>query len=277
MFLKIGQPYTATLLVKDINGNRVLNDTPVIVLQDTQRNLYFNGMMWQTIRTELVMPHIDNGVYSRQFMFSESGVYKATISSTIYSIIKTETIEIYDTNLMRYSWMINNSFLIKYVGQTANETVQVKISRDVDAMYWNGTDWIDTETLLSMSLLSDTLYSYSFVPTIESEYSITVTSGDNEIFYIVTASTSSDNIAPVYIDSKTFRAPDGTTSTLLDENGLALYDVQISVFNMSTKEIVGKAMSNSTGDWNILIKPGTYYFMFEKDGYMSISMERTVM
>jgi hypothetical protein len=173
--------------------------------------------------------------------------------------------------------MINNSFLIKYVGQTANETVQVKISRDVDAMYWNGTDWIDTETLLSMSLLSDTLYSYSFVPTIESEYSITVTSGDNEIFYIVTASTSSDNIAPVYIDSKTFRAPDGTTSTLLDENGLALYDVQISVFNMSTKEIVGKAMSNSTGDWNILIKPGTYYFMFEKDGYMSISMERTVM
>jgi hypothetical protein len=276
MFVKIGLPYTATLLVMDINNNRVLNDTPVVIIKNTQNNTYFNGMTWQPTMAQIVMPHIANGVYSRQVIFDESGVYKVTTKSDAYSIEKNEMVEVYDTNLMRYSWLLGSYFTIKYECASGTETVQVRISRDLDAMYWDGTSWTTSVTLLTMPLLESNVYTYTFLPDTESDYSITITSGDNELFYILNVTTNGDDVSPVFVDHETFRSTDGTDSTTKDEAGNPMANVSVSVFDSVTKEIVGKTMSNTAGEWNMMIKPGQYYFIFEKEGYMSVSFERTV-
>jgi len=276
MFIKVNQPYTATLLVMDINNNRVLNDTPVIIIKNTQSNMYFNGIAWQSSVAQLVMPHIANGVYSKQVTFDESGVYRVTAKSDAYSIEKVETVEVYDANLMRYSWLVGSTFLVKYEGDTSTEIVQVRIQRNVDAMFWNGLSWVLTDTTLSMPLLSGNVYSYSFSPDTESEYAITITSGEKELFYIIDATTTADDVAPVFIDNTTLRSLDGSDSTTVNDKGEKMPSVSVSVFNTSTKEVVAKTISNSSGEWNMMIKPGEYYFMFEKDGYISVGFERMV-
>jgi hypothetical protein len=263
--------------VTDINNNRILNDTPVVIIQNTQNNMYFNGITWQSSIAQLVMPHIADGVYSKSITFEESGVYRATIRSDTYSIEKIETIDVYDSNLIRYSWLLNSNFTVKYVGITDNDIVNVRIKRDIDAMNWSGTEWISTETLLSMSLLSDNVYTYTFLPDVESQYSITITSGENELFYIISVTATGSDIAPAFIDHATFYSVDGTDSTTVDENNNKMPNVIITAFNPTTKAVVAKTLSNSLGEWNMMLTPGEYYFMFEKEGYMSVGFERTVL
>lgn len=276
MFVKVNQIYTATLLVMDINNNRVLTDTPVAIVKNIQNNMYFNGIAWQTSMAQLVMPHVANGVYSKQVSFAESGVYRVTTRSDMYSVEKVDTIEVYDGNLMRYSWLVGSSFMAKYEGLSNSEVVQVRIMRNTDAMFWNGTAWTLTDTMLPMPLLSGNIYAYSFIPGTEGEYAITITSGDKELFYIIEAASTGDNVAPIFIDRATFRSLDGTDSTTVDQAGNKLSNVTVSVFDSATKEVVAKTISNSSGEWNMMIKPGEYYFMFEKDGYMSVGFERMV-
>jgi hypothetical protein len=143
-------------------------------------------------------------------------------------------------------------------------------------MFWNGLSWVLTDTTLSMPLLSGNVYSYSFSPDTESEYAITITSGEKELFYIIDATTTADDVAPVFIDNTTLRSLDGSDSTTVNDKGEKMPSVSVSVFNTSTKEVVAKTISNSSGEWNMMIKPGEYYFMFEKDGYISVGFERMV-
>ena len=80
----------------------------------------------------------------------------------------------------------------------------------------------------------------------------------------------------VKITNKVFKNQDGTDTTILDSNKNPLPGVKITCYDMKTKDVVAVTQSDSNGAWEMYVKHGSYFFTFEKDGYISVSFERTV-
>ena len=81
----------------------------------------------------------------------------------------------------------------------------------------------------------------------------------------------------VKITSKNFRYQDGSDTIILSENGNPLAGVKISCYNPDNKEVIAVTQSDSFGEWSMIIPKGKSFFIFEKDGYATVSFERTVL
>jgi hypothetical protein len=276
MFVKINTTYSVSLLVKDINGNRITNDLPILTIKNVKNNTYFNGMIWQPSITNIIMEHIADGVYKYDFTPTEIGVYELTAESEIYNISKTESIEVYDTDVAKYDWQVGTVFTIKYTKTSDENVPTVRLIKDKSELYWNGVQWVTTISAVSMNEIDGGVCVLDFVPDEEGEYSVFII-GATEVFYIINATQTSDNTAPVLLNNYSFKYQDGTDSTIFDEKSVPLPGVQITCFDVNTKQVVAKTYSNNKGEWNMSIKPGRYFFMFEKDNYISVSFERSVM
>ena len=80
----------------------------------------------------------------------------------------------------------------------------------------------------------------------------------------------------VKITNKVFKNQDGTDTTILDSNRNPLPGVRIACYDMKTKDVVAVTQSDPNGEWEMYVRHGSYFFTFEKDGYISVSFERTV-
>lgn len=183
MLLQLGQSTKFSLLVTDINGNRVSNDTPIAIIKDLQANKFWNGIIWSDTEASIMLLHIENGIYSYEYAPDKIGVYQVSMTSETYDI--------------------------------ATSTV-LDVREDI-----NGTP------------------------------------------------------GAIVVSSETLLAVDGTNCTVM-QKGQPLLGVKVSVYDKSTKDVVARTFTDADGKWQVTIVPGTYFFVFEKEGCVSITLERMV-
>lgn len=274
MFLKVNSIYYASIRVTDVNDNPVDNDTPTMTVYDMKNNLYYNGLSWSAGTTELVLTGVGGGVYQSQFVADKTGTFKISIVSRNYNIATTEILEVYDTDVATYQWQTGTLYTIDY-NCAEHLAPTCIIIRGEDHQYYNDGTWQGELKENTMSLVNGT-HKFSFTPDIDGDYGITIKCGDSEFYYVLQASSVSKNIAPVLVSNQTLRSLDGTDAVVVDAKGVPLSEASVTAFDPSSKEVVGKTTTNHSGEWSMLLKPGKWHFLFEKQGYISIGFERVV-
>ena len=154
--------------------------------------------------------------------------------------------------------------------------------------FFNGLFWVDGECGLMIPHVGDGVYSINFIPEQVSVYEISIKSKTYAISKQETIQSANDTgedeeIDPdmsynpiVKLTNKTFKNQDGTDTTILDINKKPILGVKITCYDATTKEVVAVAQSDVNGEWEMILKHGTYFFTFEKDGYITVAFERTV-
>ncbi|MBC7902974.1 MAG: carboxypeptidase regulatory-like domain-containing protein [Gemmatimonadaceae bacterium] len=70
--------------------------------------------------------------------------------------------------------------------------------------------------------------------------------------------------------------PDMSGNVIHAESGKPIKDVSITAYNISKKEKV--VISDNNGNFSLTdLKPGTYKFVFEKDGFKKVIREKVVL
>lgn len=147
--------------------------------------------------------------------------------------------------------------------------------------YFNGLFWIDQEAEIIIPHKNNGEYAMIFKPDYASTFKLVISSEqydlvETQIIQFYSGGIIPDGVTPVKLDQDNFKNQDGTDTTILDVNGKPLVGVKISCYNKETKEVVAVSQSNDFGEWAMIIPEGYYFFVFEKDGYLSVSFERTV-
>lgn len=162
-----------------------------------------------------------------------------------------------------------------------DDIVRVKIQDISTNKYFNGMFWIEQESELIVPHDNNGTYKVTFNPDFCSAFKLNIYSekhnaADTQLLQVYSGGIIPDGVTPVKIGSSNFKSQDGTDTTILDIHEKPLVGVKISCFNKETKEIVAVSQTNDLGEWEMIIPEGYYFFMFEKEGYLSVSFERTV-
>lgn len=153
--------------------------------------------------------------------------------------------------------------------------------------FFNGLFWVDGECGLMIPHVGDGVYSIYFIPEQASVYEIKIQSraysiSRHETIQGVTNLEEEDidndmSYTPITkITSSNFKNQDGTDTRIVDINNNPVSGVKVTCYDANTKEVVAVSQSDINGDWEMIIKHGTYFFTFEKDGFITVSFERTV-
>lgn len=276
MFIKLGNNHNISLLVTDINGTRITDDSPYTIIKKVGANTYWSGISWVDYEFEIFLDHVMDGVYQYIFTPDTADLYEIVTESDEYKISKTETIEVYADDFVSYKWMVGTEFLIKYPSANSEIIPNVRICKEKDQKYWDGSGWVIVSTYIPMVIIEGGIATYSFIPDEEGRYYITISDGSDELLMSIDATLVADNIPPVIVTNMTMKSLDGTDSTLMTESSIPIAGVKISAYDPVTKQLISQTASDSSGWWSMILKPGKYYFVFEKDGYTPIGMQRTV-
>ncbi|MDF2841735.1 MAG: Carboxypeptidase regulatory-like domain [Herbinix sp.] len=276
MFIKLGSNHNISLLVTDINGVRITNDSPYVIIKNVGQSTYWNGISWGGLEFRIYLEHVMDGVYQYVFTPDTADLYEIVAKSDEYQVSKTETVEVYAEDFVSYQWMVGSEFTIKYPLTNISTVPYVKICKELNNMYWNGSAWEASSIYLPMTLIEGSISVYSVILDEESKYYITILDDANEMLMMVQATTNADNVPPVILTNKTFKSLDGTDGTITTESQNPLPGVKISVYDLITKDLISQTASDINGGWSLVLKPNKYYFVFEKDGYTPIGVQRTV-
>lgn len=277
MLVKIGTPYIASIVIVNEYGIRISDDTPYLTIKNSSLQ-YWNGISWQTEEFHLFMEFLNNGVYTSEFIPGVAGEYQIHMVSVNYNVIKDVVITAYDPEAASYNWQVNVPYLIKYSPVSIQQSSPVTIiSRDIDNKYWDGSSWVDEISEIIMQDIEDSgTYTYKFIPDEIIQYNIKIVTDSNEIGFILKVLAIAEDVPPIAVTDETLQSLDGSNSRCLTDKGLPLSGATITAFLSSTKEIANKTTSNNDGTWAMILKPGKYHFMFEKQGYISVGFERNV-
>lgn len=279
MFIKVNSKHNVSLMVKDAGGNRITDDNPIAVIYDKDNNKYFNGLFWVDSKIELSMPHVINGVYTIVFSPDIASTFEISIKSEAYNLNKFEVVKSYSDEALTYEWPLGTSYNIVHIlnDDTIGNIPSATIFREYDQSYFNGFEWVTDECSFELSLLEDSVCFYGFLVDVQTKYIVTIseTTGYKKGF-ILDVKEGGSASAPKEVGSKTLKAQDGTDTVLLSSNGSPIEGVKITCYDMETGDSITSTTSNARGEWNMLIKTGNYLFTFEKDGYMSVSLQRKV-
>jgi hypothetical protein len=276
MFLQLGETYTPSIRITDSLGLPITTDNPIATIKNTQTNEYWNGFMWQNSVFNILLIHTAGGVYTARFTPDKTGVFQAICKSNQYSKTSTEIIEVLDSSIPTYSWPVNTSFDINFICNDTDLRAEAIITNDGNNTFWNGISWESVKSSVQLNKITEGAFTYSFIPDVAGKYSISVESESNKSFYIVEASDSGESIAPVIVNNHSLLTADGSDTTIITKNGLPLVGVQVSAFKSDTKELVINTVSDESGGWNLVLPPGSYFFIFEKSGYVSVGFEKAV-
>lgn len=158
-----------------------------------------------------------------------------------------------------------------------DDIILAKIKNIKNNNFFNGLFWVSEECTIFVNHKENGIYELLFTPDEVSTYEATMYSKNypvamSKTIYCFEEGTE-DSLVP--IDSKTFKNQDGSDTKIVNQSGVPITGAKITCFNLSG-EVEAVTQSNDTGDWNMLIKRGRYFFSFEKDGFVSVSFERTV-
>lgn len=277
VFLRLGHTYYAELLVEDANGQRIDDDIPLMRIQNAQTKEYYNGVTWRGSETALALQGIGNGLYVGQFTPEEEGTFNVTLSSQTYHVTKIDVIEVYSSIDDKHEWRVDTKYPIEYIAPTELERgVYCTIASESSGKYYTGYTWENRKVDIPLQYLGNGKYSYVFTPTEIGDYNITIVAGGQQFCYILSVKEHSANIPPVHVSNYSLLSLDGSDSTVLSDKGVPIDKVSVVAYDVKTKEVVARTQTNSLGEWQMLMTPGTWQFVFEKDGYIAVSFERVV-
>lgn len=166
-----------------------------------------------------------------------------------------------------------------------DDTVVATIQDKSNNKFFNGLFWVDGQCELIIPHKDNGTYSMDFLPEQVSFFEINLKSKSYKIANreIIQSTDVIEEVDPdmsvipiTKINNKTFKNQDGTDTTIVDVNKNPLTGVKVTCYDAKTKLVVAVAQSDPTGAWEMILKHGTYFFTFEKDGYVGVSFERTV-
>lgn len=160
----------------------------------------------------------------------------------------------------------------------SDANIFISIRRKTDDKYFNGMFWSDDVSEIFVDHVSNGNYIYEFTPTSEDVYVINKRASnypyaEGETIQVFDVLEEGELIK---ITNKNLLGNDSTDTTILDINQKPMPGVKISCYNTETKSVEAVTQSDENGCWEMIIKRGTYFFMFEKDGYITTSFERSV-
>jgi len=268
--IKLNEDFTVSLLVHDQNGQNVDNDTPFAVIQNLSDNKYWNGIAWQDNQFNITLNYAFDGIYNYTFKPDITGQISIKCTSVNYGIANSQIIFVDDIGFSEYAWKLGQQYVISVRTISNIESGRVKLYRSSDSSYYNGSVWSQSLVWINMELTFDKLLQYSFTPDVLCAYCIEIQTSENQKSnYVINVLDNVEGNVPILIDSRTFMSNDGTDSKITDPAGNPLYNAQIMCYDIDNqKQLVAKSISDSAGNWNMSIREGFYYFIFEKDGYL---------
>lgn len=278
MYIKKDQPYICTICVQDKAGAKISNDTPYIIIFDTQAKKYYNGLFFEDTETKLQMRYSQNGTYIYEFVPETISSFEVKCVSEKYETSNILMLDVYDLeSTPSYEWKTGNTFVISQPNVTGGDFT-CSIQRSIDNYYWSGAEWKNTKTELSMyRSQNNALWILEFTPYDVDQYTITVTSKEESYVYVLdVTNTLKEQGAPVMVNSSSLRFSDGTDSVVITKRGEPIAGASVSAYDKNTKKLIRKTITTRDGKWNMMIPHGDYIFMFSKDGFSTISLERSV-
>lgn len=275
MFVKINEIVTATLHLKDEDGRPIETDYPYVVIRNKQGQ-YYNGIAWSSSECRLYMTHVHNGVYSYEYNADTVGEIYIVCKSDTYEEMSELYINVFDGSTSKVPFEVGSMYTVRHINSDAKK-VEVQINRGLDDSYFNGSLFQPEKAKCQMTNLGDGIFTLSFTPDMISDYTIIVSADDgSENIVILDVLEHSDNIPPSIVTHKSITSADGTDARCVDDNFNPLSDVVITAYSLPKKEVKGKATSDKMGQWSLTLKPGLYFFTFDREGYMSVGLERRI-
>lgn len=147
--------------------------------------------------------------------------------------------------------------------------------------YFNGITFVDSSCKLSMSHIGNGIYTYVFTPQKQGIYTIIAKSDDYSAFeqwtqIVHDPEEDNDGESLIIINQDTVLLDNGDSTKILDSNKRPLAGVSITCYDAITKNVVGVSQSDQFGDWSMVVPKGNKIFLFEKDGYDTISVGQEV-
>ena len=278
MYVKKDQPYICTICIQDKTGAKISNDTPYVTIFDIKSKQYYNGLFFEDTETKLQMRYSQNGTYIYEFTPESVSSFEVKCVSEEYEISNILMLDVYDfDSTPSYEWKVGDTFVISQPNVTGGD-FKCSIQRNIDNYYWSGAEWKNTKTELSMyRSQNDALWFLEFTPFDKDQYTISVTSNEESYVYILDVTdTLKDHGIPVMVNSSSLRFSDGTDSVVVTKKGEPICGVFVSAYDKSTKKLVKKTATARNGKWNMMIPHGEYIFMFSKEGFSTVSLERSV-
>lgn len=259
MHLKVGTP--GSFIFKSKENNDVVSAT----IKDLKNNKYFNGIFWVEDEVSIYVNEF-NGVFNLKFAPDRESEFLICLKSS-----KTEDVMKYNVTSSSNSfneiiWSIDETF--ERFLSIDNPSVEVICLEN--NKYYTGEEWVDDEVLVNLN--PHLSINFEFL----GNHSVKIFSDDVlvEEFRITV---KEPDLAPIKVSNLTIKNTDGSCTTLVDSiNNLPIIGAKISAYSMKTKELVSVTQSDEEGNWAMYIKSGNYIFLFEKDGYLSKSLERAV-
>ena len=282
MFVEKDKPYTITFCVEDVNGTKITNDHPYVLIKNRQTSQYYNGLFYTDDQTKLQLRYSSNGVYVYTFTPDCIADFDILCKSDQYNLSLADSIKVYDSESNpEYEWQLGKNFVICVPSSSAETKCVCCIMRESDGYYYNSNGWTNAETQLDMSQ-SNEVWTFDFTPNEVDKYVVTICAyqqdSEESIDYIYTLNVKETEVSttPVVVSSSTIRSEDGSSTVVMNEKLIPIAGAEVSAYNVKTKELVSKTTTKKDGTWSFLIPKGSYIFMFSKKRFMSVSLERSV-
>jgi hypothetical protein len=231
------------------------------------------------------MPHFDSGVYVYTFTPVIKGNYTINCDDYMYDVHDSFSLEAYDESDVGLVAAKGQTFTFKFlVLNQAGERVigahpTIQIIDDVTGEFWTGNAWLAVATAINMSEFGDGLYTYNFIPDRSGTFTIHCDEGTYNLHdsysLKVVDFTETTGAEPILVNSDTILGQDGGSSYVVDENNIAIPGASVTAYDMD-RNTNTKVVTFRDGSWTMYLKPGRYVIMFEKDGYVSVSIERVI-
>ena len=156
--------------------------------------------------------------------------------------------------------------------------VKVVVFDEIRKLYFNGLMWCNDMCEIYVPRDKSGVYAYTMVFDECSIYNLEIGCEElkrkkRETVEVVNPHSSDSHVK---ISSKTIRGYDGGDTRVCDIGRNGICGVLVKCVEKDTKKMVFSTQTNEHGEWSMIVKPGIYMFVFEKDGYNSIVLERQV-
>lgn len=275
MFVRINQSCVLSFIVKDKNNNAVSDDVPYCTIKERATGKYYNGLIFDDGETRLQMRYIMNGLYTLSFTPESVSVFDVFCRSDEYEISTSFSVESYDVDgLPEYKWQKDEQYDVTIPVEDGQTECSCSIMRVSDDKYYSKNGWEANPVNIPMQKIENIIWMYQFVPAEYDEYVITI--GETSYKLVVEEGVKKSH-QPIMASSSSIRFSDGTDTVCLTKNNEPLQGVTVTAYSKVTKEVVGKTTTRVDGTWSLLLPQGDYVFVFAKDKYSSVSIERSLL
>ena len=272
MVLNIRSRYNVSFLSVDLSGQPILNDIVRATIKYSN-SLYFDGFTYSSEPTTLILKNMQNGVYLLDIAFKRQGLHSVKIWSSANLSLSQES----EVNVISDDEVVKRKVLSGEISRfeikSDKESAITIQNLDTGLFYKHPGEFINSPFLNSMTPNGDSFYFETILP--DGTYEAIANSGTKTVNYTVVVSESPPNNL-IEITQNDILTPSGETSVIVDSKFSPMSGVNVKAMDKVTMVTAGNAVTDSKGNWSMLIEPGEYLFKFYKEGYNSVIFEGMV-